>query len=264
MGSIKVQTKEKNGKKYQYAYYRISRRHRIKDGGDGQTVTIDKLIGNSTTGQYLEFWLWDGLNPVDYIEAMVSHEMKRLVFSLRGIRWQIDWQFKKGKAIAGKLKFRGTPNLDLECPINADARGKIPRLWRRLIQYDIDNVLRKQTAITKKIEAIAYRLAKYQEWKKLLIQEKAKYQEWKKDPNREWWEGNTHYTYHPNYGDRTMENIEICQHNADYRLESYQTEITKLIAMAPPKQREGFKAAIIRQSEKLAASPNYIDRYDCK
>jgi hypothetical protein len=265
MGFIRLQTKTKNGKKYQYVYYRITRRSRKKDGGDGQPKTIDRLIGHDTIfGNYLHYWLWEGIPAADYAEAFVSFEMKKYPSLYRGIRWQIDWQFKKGKAIAGKLKFRGTPNLDPECPINVDARSKWPRMRRRFLQAYINRIFEKSTAITKEIEAIAYHLAKYEQHQQLLIQEKARYQEWQKDPDREWWEGNTHYTYHPDYGDQTLENIEICQHNIDYWWESYQTEIAKLLDMAPPKQREGFKAAIIRQAEKLSKSPNYIDRYDCK
>ena len=174
MGSIKVQVKTKSGKEYQYFYYRISRRSRIKDGGDGKPVTIDKLIGDSAIlGQYLTYWLWDGLPAIDYIEAVISYEMKRYPSIYRGIRWHIDWKFKKGKVITGKLKFRGTPNLDPECPLNVDARGKLPRFQRRWLQYGINLILEKQTIIAKKIESIAYHLAKYQQHQKSLIQEKA-------------------------------------------------------------------------------------------
>jgi hypothetical protein len=257
MGSIKVQTKKKKGKEYRYFYYRISRRSRKKDGGDGKGQTIDKLIGDSLTGKYLDFWLWDGLNVVDYLEAMISHEMKQTAWILPGIKWEIDWQFKKGKAIAGKLKFRSTPG-----STNVDARSKYPRSLRRWLQYCINSIFDKNNSVTKSIEAIAYSLAKYEHQKKLLAQEESKYQQWKKDPHREWWEGNTRWRYHPNYGDNTLGNMEICRHNIDYWMESYQEKISELVETSPPRERKRFEAAIIHQTEKLASSPNFLDRYE--
>jgi hypothetical protein len=261
MGSIKVQTKKKKGKEYRYFYYRISRRSRKKDGGDGKGQTIDKRIGDSLTGKYLEFWLWDGLPAVDFIEAMISYEMKQRAWILPGIKWEIDWQFKKGKAIAGKLKFRSSPNIDRECPTNVDARSKYPRSLRRWLQFCIDRIFDKNNSVSEIIEAIAYSLAKYKEQKKLLAQEESKYQQWRKDPDREWWDGNTRWRYHPNYGDKTLENIEICRHNIDYWMDSYQSKVSDLMEICPPGERKRFEAAVIRQTEKLSDSPNYIDRY---
>lgn len=257
MGSIKVQVKTKSGKEYQYFYYRISRRSRIKDGGDGKPVTVDKLIGDEIViGQYLPFWLWDGLAAVDYAEAMVNFRIKNSPIASY-LRWEIEWKFKKGFPTAGKLKFRSTSHNGK----TIDARSAYPKSLRQWLQSGINLIIEKQSLIAGEIEAIAYDLARYESEKQDLIQLEAKYKEWKQNPNREWMEGDTLWRYHANYGDQISDRIEAVKANIDYFLESYYSQIATLLEYAPPSCRERFKATIIRQAEKLATSPNYIDRY---
>lgn len=256
MGSIKVETKKKNGKEYQYFHYRITRRSRIRDGGDGQPKTIDKLIGDRLTGQYLAFWLWDGLPAVDYIEAMVGYELKPRnnydKYYLSRIRWQIDWQFKKGKAIAAKLKFRSV-TVD---GIKIDARGITCKFVKRCLQWQIDRVLETENncSITRKIKSAAFYLALYESEKTRLAEYEKQHSQWQKDFRKGKADRDD--------GDRLMERMEESRYYVDEKWKDYQAKITELLDMAPPKQKERFKAAIIRQAEKLAASPNYIDRYE--
>jgi hypothetical protein len=256
MGSIKVETKKKNGKEYRYFHYRITRRSRLRDGGDGQPKTIDKLIGDRLTGQYLAFWLWDGLPAVDYIEAMVGYELKPRnnydKYYLSRIRWQIDWQFKKGKAIAAKLKFRSV-TVD---GFKIDARDSYFKHVKYSLKWMIDSVLERKNncSITREVKRAAFYLALYESKKNRLAGYEKQHSQWQKDFRKGKADRDD--------GDRLMERMEESRYEVNEKWEEYQSIITKLLDMAPPKQRERFKATIIRQAEKLAASPNYIANYE--
>jgi hypothetical protein len=257
MAFIRLKQERKGGKIYSYYYFCIRRRSGKKDGGNGEIKCPDKLIGKKLTGKYLEFWIWDGLSPTDYLEAMVSHEMNRRGdfwgdYYLSRIRWWIDWKFKKGKAIAGKLKFRA---VELN-GFKIDARKFYPKLIRENLQWQIDYVLRigRENPIGSKIDSAAFYLFMYEREKNTLAGYEKQYSQWQKEFRKGKADRDD--------GDRLMELMEEYRYKADEEWQEYQAKITKLLDMAPPLERERFKAAIIRQTEKLAASPNFLDRYE--
>jgi hypothetical protein len=262
MAFIRLKQERKKGKIYPYYYFCIRRRSGKKDGGDGKVKSPDKLIGGRLNGQYLAFWLWDGgMSTVDYIEAMIAFQIKERKNILPGLIWQIDWKFKKGKAIAGKLKFRSSPTVDPECP-SIDARSSYPRIVRKRLQSEINSTIEAQDKIATYIEGMAANLARHKYFKEAKAKSEANYKEWRADPHRRWEDMDGLWEYAKDYPDQCLETIEICEKYADMAISIYQESIKNLIEYAPPSERERFKAAIIRQTEKLASSPNFLDRYE--
>lgn len=257
MGFIRVQTKTKNGKKYQYFYYSERRRSKVKDGGDGKVRSIDRLLGNYINGQYLSFHLWDGLNVVDFAEAMIVFELKNYRLD-DYIQWEVTWKFRKGKPTAGKLKFRAKSKA-------IDARTSSIRKLRKRLQSQITWILENtMDSLANGIEDVAYHLASYTKAKDGLTKAEERYREWKRDPSKKWTEGGEGYEWHPMAGDLIQSNIESSRLFVDYHLSGRESIFAELLTYCPPGERERFKAAIIRKSETLAADPTFLDRHLCK
>lgn len=261
MGFIRVQTKEKKGKEYRYYYYSERRRSHVKEGGNGKVRSIDKLIGTWLDGKYLEFWLWDGLSVTDYLEALIAYEIKGYLADR--ITWSVTWKRdKKGKAIAGKLTIRakyenGRPLIDARSQYVKQSKIRLMDYVESILEYE-------QNAIAEEIERLAAYLAGYQTDKERLKKAEAKYQDWLANPKKEWEEGGTTWVWADNAEDVLQTKIEIFRDGMDKNLADYQEGIPRLVRRSPPGERERFKAAIIRQTEKLAASPNFLDRHDSK
>jgi hypothetical protein len=265
MGFIRVQTKVKNGKEYQYYYYSERRRSKVKDGGDGNVRSIDKLIGRDPIyGRYLSFWFWDGLSPVDYIEAFITWRLKESRKCLPGLRWWIDWKIRKGKVVSGKLRFR-VKNTGNE--IRYDARCghvKDTRVW---LQSFIDWILEEeelQSVMDNRIQEAAYNLACYEKYKKSLAESEEKHKQWRENPDRRWERDGMVYGYSEDFEDIVLEWIEMYRNLIDSEIRYYQGAIEGLMNRCPPSEKERFKRAITQQTERLAASPNFIDRYQCR
>jgi hypothetical protein len=266
MGFIRIQTKTKKGKEYRYYYYCERRRSHVKEGGTGKVRSIDKLIGNSLTGKYLEFWLWDGLSVTDYLESLIAYEIKRFGFADR-IEWSITWKRdKKGKAIAGKLTIRAKYEQGFLClrPL-IDARSHRVRWLKNWVMDYVETILEfSQSKIAEEIESLAVYLARYQRDKEWLKQAEAKYQDWLANPEKVWEKGGKQMVWADNAGEILELQIEVFGTDLDRSFANYQEGIPRLVRLAPPSERERFKATIIRQIEKLAASPNFLDRYEAR
>jgi len=239
-----------------YFYYCERRRSSKKDGGSGRVVSIDKMIGDDAiNGRYLAFWLWDGLSAVDYCEALIAYQFSQFKWGLDGLSWMIEWKFRKGRPISGKLRLRSRPGS------GADGRAKFPKFFREWQQGGINWVIQKQETVASSIEKLGFNLARYEAARAKLKRVEDNYQEWRKNPKREWWEGNTHWHYADDYGDSCLESIDILKENIDYWLSEYQENLDFLSEQAPRSEREKFRAAIVRRCEKLAADPHFLDRY---
>jgi hypothetical protein len=262
MGFIRIQTKTKKGKEYRYYYYCERRRSHVKEGGTGKVRSIDKLIGGYLTGKYLEFWLWDGLSATDYLEALIAYVVKNWNLADQ-IEWSIAWKRnKKGKAIAGKLTIRakyqnGKPLIDARSRYVKQVKIHLMDCIESILEFD-------QNAIAEEIERLAADLATYQSDKEHLEKNEAKYQDWLANPKKEWEKDGKQWVWADNAGDILQTKIEIFRNSMDRYLADYQKGIERLPRRSPPSEQERFKADIIRQTEKLAASPNFLDRYYAK
>lgn len=265
MGFLRLLTKVKNGKAYNYFYFCERRRSRIRDGGNGKIRAIDKLLTSPWKGltsdrsachfTYLDFWLWDGLNLQDYTEALCQWELRERYGIEDLITFNIEWAVKKQKVTAGKIKFRSVPGSGF------DARSRIVKGWevkrvRFELQKWIDSLIKakNENVIDKSIRDIAYYLATFQKYNKEKIKEEEHYLNWQKKTDARPDRSHAHY----------LVSIETKQYLSDHGLKTYQKKMALIERYAPPKERERFKADVIRQTEKLAADPTFLDRYDCK
>jgi hypothetical protein len=257
MGFIRIQTKTKKGKTYHYFYYSERRRSHVKEGGDGKVRSIDRLIGNYANGKYLAFHLWDGLSLVDYAKAMIAYELKQYRLDAH-IEWDVIWKLRKGKPTAGKLKFRAKSK-------SIDARNSVVRKIRERLQSAIDWMIKHElNYFANGLEAIAYHLASYNKSKAGLAKTEEKQREWEQDPKKEWSEGGETYKWADLAGDIIQSNMETYRYLVDHHITQHQNDTASLLEACPPGERERFKSAVIRQTEKLAASPNFLDRYETK
>jgi hypothetical protein len=257
MGFIRVKTEIKKGKEYRYYYYSERRRSHVKDGGDGKVRSIDKLIGGWYIGGYLSFWLWDGLTVRSYVEAFVEHRLKGWRLD-NCIQWKIAWKQNKSKVISARLSIRakyknGQPLVD--------ARSSSARKIKHCLQEEIDEILYCDQYVAERIKETAYNLACYQHHKKALEKAEAEYSEWLSNPDKEFWIDGRPHVWADDAGDTIQTSIEILRSFIESDLRQYQGWLDSLINSAPPRERQRFKATIIRQTEKLASSPNFRDRY---
>jgi hypothetical protein len=247
--------REKTVKGNQYIYYCEKRRSRIKDGGNGKVVTIEKVLGKSVFEMpYLPYWLWDGLSVQEFIDSYANFRIKKFGYQKK-IKFEIEWKLKKGKPVKGKIIFRAIPGTGV------DARKAWPRYIRRAIQEIIDDAIAYQDYKTSDMDKAAYYLAMSEDSKRKLEKMETKYREWKKNPYRHWEENGIKYRYSETYGDDCLETIECYRDYASRFLDNYLSLIDRLVKTAPLSEQKSFKATIIQRCEKLAARPNFIDWY---
>jgi hypothetical protein len=257
MAFIRLKQERKGGKIYPYYYFCIRRRSGKRDGGDGKVKSPDKLIGRYLLGRYLAFWLWDGLPVKDYIEAFIDYRLKSWRIG-NYIQWAIAWKEKKSKVISAKLSIRakyenGKPLID--------ARSSDARKVKQYLQEDIEEILHLSNVVAEKIKETAYHLACYQYYKKALEKSEAEYSDWLSNPDKEFWIDGRPHVWADDAGDAIQNQIEILKSLLDSDLRWHQSGLEALITYPPPSEKKRFKAAIIHQTEKLASSPNFIDRY---
>lgn len=249
--------RKKEVKGNEYYYYCERRRSRVKDGGNGKVISIEKLLGSNIIYDYhyLPFWLWDGLPLQDFIDAYSRYHIKNCGYE-KAIAFEVTWQLKKGKPVKGKITFRAVPSSGV------DARGKVPRSLREFLQTVIDSAIKYQDYTATDIDRCAYYLALSENSKQRLIEAEERYRIWKRDPDRRWVEDGVRYCYREDYGDDCLWAIEILRDRASEGLEGYLSLVESLVNTAPATERERFKAHIIQRAEKLAARPNFIDWYE--
>lgn len=247
--------REKTVKGNQYIYYCEKRRSRVKDGGNGKVITIEKVLGKSIfLMPYLPYWLWNGLSVQDFIAAYANFRLKEFDYDKK-IKFDIEWKLKKDKPVKGKIIFRAIPGT------GGDARKRWPRCLRRAIQNMIDDAITYQDYKLSDMDKAAYYLAESEDLKRKLEKAEADYREWRKNPSRYWEKNGIEYQYSETYGDDCLKMIELYRDYASRFLDYYLSVTDKLVKTAPLSEQKSFRATIIQRCEKLAARPNFIDWY---
>lgn len=248
--------REKKVKGQTYLYFCQRKRSRIKDGGTGRVISVERLLGKSIFRmEYLPYWLWAGLSVEEFAESYARFRLKKYEYDKK-INFSIQWKMKRGKPIKGKIIFRSIPGSE------GDARKKYPRYLRRAIQDVINQAIALQDSRQNEIERTAYFLAKGEESKRRLKNEESDYRLWAKNPHREWIEDGVTCYYSSDYGDNSLEIIELYRKNSDSWFRMYQEMLDAIVNSSPPSEQETFKKQIIQQVEKLATRENYIDWFE--
>jgi hypothetical protein len=255
MGFIRKKTVKGN----EYFYYCEKRRSRLKDGGNGKVITIEKVLGKYLFyPDYLSYWLWDGLTVEDYCYALMSYMEKDVIYKVSGkpaFKTTITWQKKRGKIIAGKVSLRPISYPD-HAP--ADARCKLARKARVDRQEALDRAIAAAPIIEKEIAHIAQWLKHWEDFKIYLAQSENDLKSYRKDPFKEWEKDGITYGYEKDAEVHFTNSVENYRGLVDLASGQYFEALERLLDLCPKGQRDNFKAQVIQRAERLSKNQKML------
>ena len=255
MGFIRKKTVKGN----QYFYYYEKRRSRLKDGGNGKVIMVEKLLGKYLLSpDYLSYWLWDGLTIEDYCYALMNYMEKDVFYKVSGkpaFKTTIIWQKKRGKIIAGKVSLRPISYPDHD---PADARCKLAREARIARKEAIDNAI-AALIIEKEIARMAQWLKYWEDSKVNLAKSEENLKNYRKDPFKEWEEDGKTWVYRKDAEVRLTDIVESYRGSIDLGSSQYFQVLDDLLKLCPQNQKSDFKAQIVQRAERLSKNQKMLE-----